>query len=141
MITCTECGAVLTGKQQTCSGKCRRRKSRRLYRERAQLLPQKAGTLIVLDAVGRAKLSALLVKDAAFAPQGISAARWRGIASGQIQVLPASEVRQICAWYPGVTRALCLPTAETGETPDPRRASVGMPAFGESNCDVGPWDN
>jgi len=141
MNTCTECGAVLSGKQRTCSSLCRRRKSRRLLAERAELLPKRAGTLIVLDAVGRAKLSALLTKDAAFAPQGISAARWRGIASGQIQVLPASEVREICGWYPAVARALCLPVAEAGETPDPRRASVGMPAFGESNCDVGPWDN
>jgi predicted nucleic acid-binding Zn ribbon protein len=141
MNTCTECGAVLSGKQRTCSSLCRRRKSRRLLAERAELLPKRAGTLIVLDDVGRAKLSALLTKDMSFAPEGISAARWRGIASGQIQVLPATEVRQICAWYPGVTRALCLPTAEAGETPDPRRASVGLPAFAETNCDTSPWDD
>jgi len=122
-MNCSECSTPVPPKAKTCSSKCRRQRSRRLLRERADLLVQRAGTLIVLDAVGRAKLSALLIGDVAFAPEGIPPARWRGIAEGRVQVLPATEVRQIAAWYPSVTRALSLPVAREGDEPDQRFVS------------------
>lgn len=110
MRTCSECTAPISDDAQTCSVKCRTRRHRRLRRERADALIQAGGPLLVLDDATRLRLADALDDKAGLPPAEVSRERWRAICAGSVFVLGLSEVRAAISYYPGIGRALRLPT-------------------------------
>jgi len=127
MRECSECSRPI-GRGFTCSPSCRQRRRRRLLAESIGRLTHKVGTVIVLGDEARTSLASSLRGDAAFAPDGITPARWEAITSGRIRVLSSREISTICCWHPHILRILRLPAGlpDEGEWDDMPREVGGI---------------
>lgn len=66
------------------------------------------GPQLLLDRATRARIRKTLAghSAAAWAPKGIDRTWWSEFAKGRVETVPLSSWRTVCAWHPGLSRAI-----------------------------------